>query len=121
MQGISFTFGLGKPNLASKPSLNYASYVNQPSFMHLRNAPSDYLDLQNLENQILDSWIWTRFCVDLHQIWPVYLRRFAPYSRVMDLQNLENQLWRWTPEKSEKRVTGKRRKTPNYLVPDGIV
>ncbi|CAA2996447.1 nematode resistance -like HSPRO2 [Olea europaea subsp. europaea] len=64
MQGIPYTLGLGEPNLAGKPSLNY-DVICKPNELHtLKKCPSDNADLENLENQtifathqILESWI----------------------------------------------------------------
>ncbi|XP_077238733.1 nematode resistance protein-like HSPRO2 [Tasmannia lanceolata] len=65
MQRSPFTLGLGEPNLAGKPNLEY-DLVCKPSDLHsLKKSPMDYKNLENHENQtlftahqILESWIF---------------------------------------------------------------
>ncbi|KAF8402685.1 hypothetical protein HHK36_010774 [Tetracentron sinense] len=64
MRRCPFTLGLGEPNLAGKPSLEY-DLVCRPSDLHsLKKCPFDHKNLENYENQtvftthqILESWI----------------------------------------------------------------
>ena len=65
MRRCPYTLGLGEPNLAGKPSLNYDA-VCKPSELHsLNKSPYDQMNLNNYENrtlytlhQILESWIY---------------------------------------------------------------
>ncbi|XP_010256607.1 PREDICTED: nematode resistance protein-like HSPRO2 [Nelumbo nucifera] len=65
MQKCPFTLGLGEPNLAGKPNLEY-DLICKPSDLHsLKKSPSDQKNLDNHENQtlftthqILESWIF---------------------------------------------------------------
>ncbi|XP_010262802.1 PREDICTED: nematode resistance protein-like HSPRO2 [Nelumbo nucifera] len=64
MRRCPFTLGLGEPNLAGKPNLEY-DLICKPSDLHsLKKSPSDRRNLDNHENQtlftthqILESWI----------------------------------------------------------------
>ncbi|XP_042500319.1 nematode resistance protein-like HSPRO2 [Macadamia integrifolia] len=71
MRRCPFTLGLGEPNLAGKPLLEY-DLICRPSDLHtLKKSPSDQRSLDNNENhalftihQILESWI--RASQELH-------------------------------------------------------
>ncbi|KAJ4969956.1 hypothetical protein NE237_003055 [Protea cynaroides] len=64
LQRCPFTLGLGEPNLAGKPLLEY-DLICRPADLHsLKKSPIDQRNLDNLENQtlfnihqILESWI----------------------------------------------------------------
>ncbi|KAL3523954.1 hypothetical protein ACH5RR_016788 [Cinchona calisaya] len=66
MRRCPYTLGLGEPNLAGKPSLDY-DQICKPAELHaLKKSPSDHMNLENCENQtvytinqILESWICT--------------------------------------------------------------
>ncbi|OVA17641.1 Hs1pro-1 [Macleaya cordata] len=66
MRRCPFTLGLGEPNLAGKPNLNY-DLICRPSDLHsLKTSNFDHKKLENYENQtlltihqILESWIQT--------------------------------------------------------------
>lgn len=65
MRRCTYTLGIGEPNLAGKPNLDY-DLVCKPNELHsLKRSPSDQMQLQNYENltlytshQILESWIF---------------------------------------------------------------
>ncbi|XP_057981699.1 nematode resistance protein-like HSPRO2 [Malania oleifera] len=53
MRRCPYTLGLGEPNLAGKPNLDYDA-VCKPSELHsLKKCPADQINLHNRENQIL--------------------------------------------------------------------
>lgn len=65
MRRAPFTLGLGEPNLAGKPNLEY-DLVCRPADVHaLKKTPADGKDLKNHENstlytvhQILEAWVF---------------------------------------------------------------
>ncbi|XP_039133930.1 nematode resistance protein-like HSPRO2 [Dioscorea cayenensis subsp. rotundata] len=64
MHRCPFTLGLGEPNLAGKPNLEY-DLVVRPSDLHSIKKPSSPPSIRNLENetlftihQILESWLF---------------------------------------------------------------
>ncbi|CAI9091660.1 OLC1v1026734C1 [Oldenlandia corymbosa var. corymbosa] len=66
MRRCQYTLGLGEPNLAGKPSLDYDKLCNPVELHALKKSPSDQMNLHNSENQtlyaihqILESWIFT--------------------------------------------------------------
>ncbi|KAJ4980158.1 hypothetical protein NE237_010938 [Protea cynaroides] len=68
MRRCPFTLGLGEPNLAGKPLLDY-DLICRPSDLHsLKKSPSDHINLENqvlfTTRQILEAWI--RVSRELH-------------------------------------------------------
>ncbi|KAJ0987872.1 hypothetical protein J5N97_006228 [Dioscorea zingiberensis] len=64
MHRCPFTLGLGEPNLAGKPNLEY-DLVVRPSDLHSLKKPSSPSSVRNIENdtlftihQILESWLF---------------------------------------------------------------
>ncbi|PSR93187.1 Nematode resistance protein like [Actinidia chinensis var. chinensis] len=64
MRRCPYTLGLGEPNLAGKPSLDYDLLCKPSDLQGLKKSPSDLMNLKNHENQtlyttqqILESWI----------------------------------------------------------------
>ncbi|CAK9173582.1 unnamed protein product [Ilex paraguariensis] len=65
MRRCPYTLGLGEPNLAGKPSLDYDLVCKPTELRSLKKSPSDQANLDNFENQtlytthqILESWIY---------------------------------------------------------------